>query len=84
VRTAFYGFVDSEPAGIAIGMADHSAIRHRDPPLPDRLDPFYPQATISKWVSLADPKKIRCRNHHSLQKIRFIRCVFNQGDRAIT
>ena len=71
MRTAFYGFVESEPAGIAIGMADHNAIRHRDPPLPDRLDPFYPQATIGKWVSLVDPKKIRRRYHHQMKKIRF-------------
>ncbi|PTA76250.1 hypothetical protein C9411_17055 [Serratia sp. Nf2] len=33
--------------GIAIGMTDHSAIRARDPPLPHRLDPFYPQAAAS-------------------------------------
>lgn len=56
-------------AGIAIGMADHNAIRHRDPPLTESLDPFYPQALIGKWVSLADPFKIRRRNHHSGEKI---------------
>jgi len=28
-------------------MTDHSAIRARDPPLPHRLDPFYPQAAAS-------------------------------------
>src|SRR5471030_1496929 len=57
--------------GSRIGMPDHNAIRHRDPPLPDRLDPFYPQATIAKWVSLADPKKIRRCYDHGGEKIRF-------------
>ncbi|QHB34511.1 hypothetical protein F0T03_21655 [Yersinia canariae] len=31
----------------AIGMADHSAKGAIDPPLPHRLDPFYPQAITS-------------------------------------
>lgn len=65
----FTVFVESTRAGIAIGMADHNAIRHRDPPLPESLDPFYPQALIGKWVSLADPFKIRRCNHHSGEKI---------------
>ncbi|EKN5073060.1 hypothetical protein DVP60_13260 [Yersinia enterocolitica] len=30
-----------------IGMADHSAKGGIDPPLPHRLDPFYPQAITS-------------------------------------
>ncbi|PNM20502.1 hypothetical protein A6J65_017645 [Yersinia enterocolitica] len=30
-----------------IGMADHSAKGAIDPPLPHRLDPFYPQAITS-------------------------------------
>ncbi|QCR37748.1 hypothetical protein C1N62_17585 [Nissabacter sp. SGAir0207] len=32
-------------------MADHNAIRERDPPLPHRLDPFYPQVLFSLWLS---------------------------------
>ena len=40
---------------IAIGMTDHSAIRARDPPLPHRLDPFYPQAAAGGDLSPPAP-----------------------------
>ncbi|QHA87243.1 hypothetical protein FO014_09965 [Serratia rhizosphaerae] len=43
-RGKFQGRPATIPAWeIAIGTTDHSANKARDPPLPHRLDPFYPQ-----------------------------------------
>ncbi|UJD82529.1 hypothetical protein FS595_23565 [Serratia rubidaea] len=43
-RGEFQGRPATIPAWeIAIGTTDHSANEARDPPLPHRLDPFYPQ-----------------------------------------
>jgi hypothetical protein len=54
--------------GITIGMADHNPIRARDPPLPHRLDPFYPQAKTDERVSLRYRGRIAVKSSTAVEK----------------